>query len=401
MLPEQFTPPAGADPRSDWAGSIEVPAPVTVVYGTGIAEETVAAHLAGLGAQRVLITTDATVRGTDSYAVVANAVGKRLAGTFTGTRAHLPRPVVIEAVELFREVGADAVVSVGGGSCSDAGKAVRLAAALDVKSEADFDRCPPDVLAVAGLQSAPQVAVPTTLAGAEFTQVAGVTDPATKHKQVLGGPGFGARIVVLDPGLTVSTPSDVWRLGAFKVLSDAVEILTLPELSPALAPLAAHAVRLIGGELYRDELDDPPSRLKLQLATWMESFTLVQSHSKLGLATALRHVCGPGLGAPHAAVAAVFLPHAYRFNGPFIPDERQQAIAHALGLDGPGRDGSAIADRLGELTSALVHGLRDFGVDREQFPGLAAAVARESNRTTNPRRDIAAAEIEELLETSY
>jgi alcohol dehydrogenase class IV len=133
----------------------------------------------------------------------------------------------------------------------------------------------------------------------------------------------------------------------------------------------------------------------------MGTFTLVQSHSKLGLATALRHVCGPGLGAPHAAIAAVFLPHAYRFNGPFILDERQQAIAHALGLDRPGPDGSAIADRLGELTSALVQGLRDFGVDREQFLRLAAVVAGESNRTTNPRRDIAAAEIEQLLETSY
>jgi alcohol dehydrogenase class IV len=33
---------------------------------------------------------------------------------------------VIETLELFREIDADAVVSVGGGSCSDAGKLCAL-----------------------------------------------------------------------------------------------------------------------------------------------------------------------------------------------------------------------------------------------------------------------------------
>jgi alcohol dehydrogenase class IV len=131
------------------------------------------------------------------------------------------------------------------------GQAVRLAAALRLKSAADFGDVAHDALLVAGLQTTPQVAVPTTLAGAEFTHMAGVTDPATTQKQILGGPGFGPRVVVLDPALTATTPSDVWQLGALKVMSDAIEILTPPELSPPLGPLAAEAVRLICSELRR------------------------------------------------------------------------------------------------------------------------------------------------------
>jgi maleylacetate reductase len=389
------------DTAADWSGSIDVRSPVSVVFGEGIAAATVTERLNELAAKRVLVVTDPAVRCTEAFDVVRRAVGDRLAGTFSNARAHLPREVVIEGVEAFRSAGADAVLTLGGGSCTDAGKAVRLAAVLGIKSVGDFDHITPDALLEAGRSTAHQIALPTTLAGAEFTDVAGVTDLARVEKQVLGGPGFAARVAVLDPALTAETPDDIWACGALKVLSDAIEMLTLPDLNPAVAPLAERAITLISGELRGGDLATPQSRLTLQLATWMGTFTLVQSHSKLGLATALRHVCGPGLGAPHAAIAAVFLPHAYRFNGPFILDERQQAIAHALGLDRPGPDGSAIADRLGELTSALVQGLRDFGVDREQFLRLAAVVAGESNRTTNPRRDIAAAEIEQLLETSY
>jgi maleylacetate reductase len=384
-----------------WSGSIEVGAPVSVLFGEQIAAATVAEQLNGLGAERVLVVTDPAVLSTEAFDIVSRAVGDRLAATFSNSRAHLPREVVLEAADVFRSAGADAVLSLGGGSCTDAGKAVRLAAVLGIKSADDFERITPGALAGGGRSAAPQIALPTTLAGAEFTHVAGVTDLARKEKQVLGGPGFAVRAAVLDPQLTAETPDDIWACGALKVLSDAIEMLTLPDLNPAVAPLAERAVTLIAGELRGGDLASPPSRLRLQLATWMSTFTLVQSHTRLGLATVLRHLVGPALNAPHAAVAAAFLAPVFRFNGPCIGAGRRATIGRCLGLDGDDAPADAIADRLAELAARWVSGLRDFAAGGADFPALARAAAGQVAGTTNPRTGITPGEIEALLEFAY
>jgi alcohol dehydrogenase class IV len=386
---------------SAMVGSIDISAPVSIVFGEAVAPAAVNTQLASFGSSRVLLVTGETVRHTRAFAAIEAAIGQRLGAVFSDLRPHLPRPVVLEGARVFRALSADAVVSLGGGTCSDAGKAIRLAVALGIETESDFDNVERVTHASAGAGAAPQIAIPTTLAGAEFTQVAGITDPTRHEKQVFGGPGFAPRVTVLDPLMTEEIPLELWRMGALKVLSDAIEVLTLPDLNPALTPLAEHSVALITRALSGNKLTTPQSRLQLQLATWMGMFAITQSKTKLGLATVLRHVLGPGLGAAHAAVAAALIVPVYRFNAGDLDTDRHDALARSLGVAAQGNREQAIATKLTALTAPAVTGLRDFGSSLEILAGFSAAIAEETGTTTNPRKGVTASEISELLTSAY
>src|SRR4029450_11836995 len=75
-----------------------------------------------LGAKRVFVTTSKSVAQSALLADVIRDLGDRYAGVYSGITAHSPRPCVIEGAKLAREVGADLIVAVGGGSVIDATK---------------------------------------------------------------------------------------------------------------------------------------------------------------------------------------------------------------------------------------------------------------------------------------
>lgn len=121
--------------------------------------------------------------------------------------AHVPSDAVERAAATARELGADALVSFGGGSVIDATKAV--AARL-----ADDDG-----------RQLPHFAVPTTLSGAEFADHYGVTEfhdgAATKRTHTREDVTPVA--VVLDGALTAATPGPLWAGSGAKALDHAVE----------------------------------------------------------------------------------------------------------------------------------------------------------------------------------
>ena len=90
---------------------------------------------------------------------------------FAGVRTHAPTETVEAATRAAAE--ADALVALGGGSAVDTGKAVSAATGL------------------------PLVAVPTTYAGAEWTQYYGMRDEARRVKT--GGSGTNTVGIVYEP----------------------------------------------------------------------------------------------------------------------------------------------------------------------------------------------------------
>ena len=100
---------------------------------------------------------------------------------------HTPREAVIAAAEQARAADADLIVTVGGGSITDGAKAVQICLANDVRTVDDIDRIRANK-GVAPPMNAPsvrQISVPTTIAGGEFSALAGVTNQRTKVKEML------------------------------------------------------------------------------------------------------------------------------------------------------------------------------------------------------------------------
>ena len=129
-------------------------------------------------------------RETDEIENIRHALGSRCVGTFDAMPAHTPREAVIAAAKQARAADADLIVTVGGGSITDGAKAVQLCLANDVRTVEDIDRIRADK-GVAPPMNAPtvrQISVPTTIAGGEFSAIAGVTNERTKVKEMLRHP---------------------------------------------------------------------------------------------------------------------------------------------------------------------------------------------------------------------
>ena len=98
-------------------------APMRVVFGTGSLRQ-LPDELSRLGVTRVLVL--ATPRQNDLVAGIREMIGERFAGVFTGAVMHTPVEVTERAMETVREVRADCLVSLGGGSTTGLGKAIAL-----------------------------------------------------------------------------------------------------------------------------------------------------------------------------------------------------------------------------------------------------------------------------------
>src|SRR4051794_28955052 len=77
-----------------------------------------------VGVRRALFVTTAGRATSEDGRRLSASIGRNLASTFDGVRSHLPTEVVRAAVLQARRDGIDGIVSFGGGSCMDLGKAI-------------------------------------------------------------------------------------------------------------------------------------------------------------------------------------------------------------------------------------------------------------------------------------
>ncbi len=185
-----------------------------VIFGVGSLAQ-LPEEIARIGAIRALIVTGTTLASeTDVIVSVAQALGSLHAGTFAGIRQHTPNSTVAQAIDAARALDADVLVSVGGGSLIDAAKAV----AMELARERGVFPL--------------QIALPTTLSAAEFSHSAGITDEQRRAKASFADAHVAPRIVILDAGLTLATPMQLWLSSGIRALDHAIETLVRTRHAP-------------------------------------------------------------------------------------------------------------------------------------------------------------------------
>src|SRR5205814_9329318 len=96
-----------------------------VRFGTGVIDDLPEVSRS-LGVRRLLLLTTEGRAASDEGERVVARLGRTLASRFTAVRSHLPADVVQAAMMQARRDAVDAVVSFGGGSCIDLGKAINF-----------------------------------------------------------------------------------------------------------------------------------------------------------------------------------------------------------------------------------------------------------------------------------
>ena len=207
-------------------GTVQWTAQERVVHGKPAAEA-VPAEIERIGAKRVLLLTTQSLTNSRLIREVASALGDRCVGRFAAIRAHSPREAVIAGAALTRELEADHLLAVGGGSVIDATKTMLLALwrgvhDIDALSTLAPRRGSPP-LKTLDSDRMRMTAVPTTLSAAEFTASAGITDLQRKVKLSFSHPRMAPIAVILDPAATLETPMELMLSTGMRAMDHAVE----------------------------------------------------------------------------------------------------------------------------------------------------------------------------------
>ena len=320
---------------------------VRVIFGLG-ARGQLAAELDRLGVGQVVLIASGSSRA-EADALVG-VLEHRLTWRVDGVRQHVPAELVEQVAADTANVGADGLLTIGGGSATGLGKA----------------------LARSGL---PLVAVPTTYAGSEMTTMWGVTTAG--HKATGRDLNVLPKTVVYDPELTYTRPPLTTAASGMNAVAHCLEALWAPGASPLSTPLALEGARALC-EALPAALAEPRSekaRSRALVGACQAGMALATAGA--GLHHGLCHVLGGRYDLPHAQAHAALLPHVVAFNEPALgPIAARMAVAV-----GAGRASTGLYELC--LRMGLPPALSDLGMPEAAIDEVAAEVA--TSPPANPR----------------
>jgi maleylacetate reductase len=367
-----------------------------VVFGRPAAAAIVA-QMHRLGARRAFLMVSGTLnRETPEIDKIREALGSRCAAIFDAMPPHTPREAVIAAAEQARAADADLIVTVGGGSITDGAKAVQLCLANDIRTVEGIDTVR-SIKGAAPDMTAPtvrQISVPTTIAGGEFSALAGVTNLRTKVKEMLRHERVMPRAVILDPAVTVHTPLWLWLSTGIRAVDHCVEGLCSREAHPYADAQALKGLSMLTQALPRVKADsrDLDARMDCQIGTWL-SMGPLSSGVPMGASHGIGYVLGAAFDVPHGYTSCVMLPSVMRWNKS-ANAERQALVSAAMGR--PGNDAADVLDSF-IRNLGMPRSLQDVRIGPEHFDRIAEQAMATPWIPRNPRQIDGPAQVREIL----
>ncbi len=311
--------------------------------------------------------------------------------------------LVESGIRLAREESCDIVISFGGGSTIDAGKAIAalitnpgdLMDHLEVVGRAQPLRHP----------SAPFIAIPTTAGtGSEVTRNAVLASPQDRVKASLRSPFMLPRLAVVDPELTYDLPPEITASTGLDALTQLIEPYVSVRANPMTDIFCLEGLRRAARSLRRAYQDggDRAAREDLSLASLLGGLSL--ANAGLGVVHGFAAPIGGMYPAPHGATCAALLSNgmvvnirALRLRAPGSEHLRRYAdIARILTgrPEAKPEDGSEWTRLL--CRDLKIPPLRTYGIAEPDIGLLVDKASRASSMKGNPVA-LTSEEIHEVL----
>lgn len=290
-----------------------------------------------------------------------------------------------------RNCACEMVVSIGGGSAIDAGKAI---AAL-LTNEGD----PLDFLEVVGRgkqlsqPSAPFVALPATAGtGSEVTRNAVIGSPEHGVKVSMRSPHMLPSAAIVDPELTYSMPTELTAATGLDALTQLIEPFVSTRANPLTDGICREGLRRAASSLQRAWSDGSDTKAREDMSFASLCGGLALANAGLGAVHGLAGPLGGMLGAPHGALCACLLPHvmaanirALRARASHSPAlERYALIAQVITGTG-GASAEEGVEWVRALCEALrTPSLRQLGLDEQAWDEAAEKAGQASSFKANP-----------------
>jgi len=364
--------------------------PSTVLIGGGASGD-LATQVRRLGADRVLLVTDA---GIKSLGYLDPLVEQLRAAQIeaTGFSDVQPDPTdrnVLAGLDEFRRSGAQAIVALGGGSSMDCAKVISI---LATNPEPMTQYMGYHKIPKAGV---PLIAIPTTAGtGSEVTKVAVITDTERDVKMMMLDAHLLPRVALVDYKLTMSMPPALTAAVGVDTLTHAIEAYVSQKANAMTDPIALSCVRLVAQHLrtaYR-EPGNERAREAMMLAACQGGMAF--ANSSVCLVHGMSRPIGALFHVPHGLSNAVLLPTITKFSLPGAR-ERYAFVARAMGLVSE----EALIGELEQLNRDLgVPRLRACkGVDAARFEKSLAKMAGDALASGSPQNNPRVPTAEEIV----
>ena len=357
--------------------------PTPIRFGAGRISE-LAGLCAELNMKRPLLVTD---RGLSEMPMTVNIL-KQLqdaglsAVLFSDMR---PNPIgrdVDAGVAAYHAGGHDGVISLGGGSALDVGKAIALMSGQD-RLLWDFEDVGDNYLRVNVAGVAPSIAIPTTAGtGSEVGRASLIIDDVAHRKVIIFHPSMLPQRVLADPELTVGLPAHLTAATGVDALVHNIEAFCSPFYHPLAQGVALEGMKLVHDFLpraYRDGQD-------IEARTHMLSASLMGAtafQKGLGGVHALAHPIGAVFDTHHGLANAILLPYVLVRNREAIA-ERLEAAARYIGLADSSFDGflNWVLDLRQSLN--IPHSLAEINIPLDQADVIGVMAKNDPSDGGNP-----------------
>lgn len=306
-----------------------------------------------------------------------------------------------DAAALGRDIDADLVIGIGGGSAMDTAKA---AAALIPNEGNAGDYVGLDLVPFPGV---PTVMVPTTSGtGSEVTFTAVFTNRRSKAKGGINSDLLFPDIALLDPELTVSLPPEVTAATGMDALTHAIESVTSRSATVFTEALALTSIRLIGANLRRavSRGDDIEAREKMLYGSLLGGLALADAG--VGACHALAYPLGGNYRIPHGLANAVLIADVMEFNVGSA-ERRFALIARELGEsvegDSPSEAGARAVAAIRALAKdiGIPSSLSDLNIPRSDIPLLVEGALKVTRPVENNPRALGEEEAKGIYEQAF
>lgn len=281
-----------------------------------------------------------------------------------------------EVARLAIDHGCDAVMSIGGGSNIDVGKAV---AALITNGTPAID-----YMEYVGKgkkvtkEPVPFIAVPTTSGtGSEVTKNSVLGSSVQTFKRSMRSDMMIANLSIIDPVLTAGCPKRVTANSGIDAMTHLIEAYTTWRATPISDGLALKGIELAGKYLQRayDDGSDMEAREGMAAASLLGGMAF--ANSGLGAAHGIGMAVGIAYHVPHGEACGILLPHVMELNAPAVTG-RMARVGEALTgktFESDKQAAQAAVDFVFALTKhmEIKPDFRHLNIPDEAIPDLAKA----------------------------
>ena len=299
-----------------------------------------------------------------------------------------PNPTIqnVQAgVAKFKEIGADCIVAIGGGSSMDTAKAVGI-----IIANPEFA----DVRSLEGVaptknKCVPIIAVPTTAGtAAEVTINYVITDAEKNRKMVCVDVHDIPVVAVVDPDMMSSMPKGLTAATGMDALTHAIEGYITKGAWALSDMFHLKAIEIISKNLRGAVENTAEGREGMALGQYVAGMGF--SNVGLGIVHSMAHPLGALYDTPHGVANAILLPTVMEYNAPATGDKYRD-IAKAMGVEGT--EDMSIEEARKAAIDAVKQLSHDVGipanlkeiVKEEDIPFLAQSAYDDACRPGNPR----------------